>query len=271
MSDVAGRTILITGGCRGLGRAMAMALAARGAHLALTARAPSAAVDQTLAQCRDLGAGAVMSCILDVTDAPACDTVARRVADRLGPIDVLVNNAGLGMRVISERFNVQPTRFWETDPSAWAAILATNVSGPFNMARAVAPSMVSRGQGKIINISTSDQTMVRKGYAPYGPSKAALEAASRIWAQDLADTGVTVNVLLPGGAADTDLLPPSPDKKGADGKLLSPEVMGLPIVWLCSGASDGRTGQRFVAALWGAGPEPDLAAIGPHARLPVIM
>jgi 3-oxoacyl-[acyl-carrier protein] reductase len=96
--------------------------------------------------------------------------------------------------------------------------------------------------------------MVRRGYAPYGPSKAALEAMSRVWAQDLAGTGVTVNVYLPGGAADTDLLPPGPGKKGADGNLLPASVMRRGVRWLCSSASDGVTGQRFIARLW---PEAD--------------
>jgi 3-oxoacyl-[acyl-carrier protein] reductase len=123
------------------------------------------------------------------------------------------------------------------------------------MARAVIPGMIARGFGKIVNISTSDQTMVRRGYAPYGPSKAFLEAASRVWAQDLAGTGVDVNVLLPGGAADTDLLPPAADKKGADGNLLSPTVMCAPILWLASDASNGHTGERYIARLWD-GPDP---------------
>jgi NAD(P)-dependent dehydrogenase (short-subunit alcohol dehydrogenase family) len=110
--------------------------------------------------------------------------------------------------------------------------------------------MLERGFGKIINISTSDQTMIRNGYAPYGPTKAFLEAASRVWAADLAGTGVDVNVLLPGGAADTDLLPPSPNKKGADGNLLAPSVMRAPVCWLASDASNGITGARYIARLW---------------------
>ena len=76
--------------------------------------------------------------------------------------------------------------------------------------------------------------MVRQGYSPYGSSKAFLEAASRSWAQELRDSGVTVNVLLPGGATDTDLLPPSNNKKGADGNLLSPSIMINPALWLAS-------------------------------------
>ena len=90
--------------------------------------------------------------------------------------------------------------------------------------------------------------MVRKLFAPYGPSKAFLEAASRIWAQELAGTGVTVNVLLPGGAVDT-----AADVTGmpTPGRTFQPAtVMAAPILWLASDLSNGHTGERFVAGLW---------------------
>src|SRR5690606_10784991 len=112
------------------------------------------------------------------------------------------------------------------------------------------PHMVAQGFGKVINISTSDQTMVRKGYSPYGPTKAALEAASRVWAQDLEGTGVEVYVYLPGGAADTDLLPSGPDRKGADGNLLPPSIMRRAILWLCADDSTGMSGGRYIARMW---------------------
>lgn len=118
------------------------------------------------------------------------------------------------------------------------------------MARACVPHMLANGFGKVINISTSDQTMARRGYSPYGPSKAALEAMSRVWAQDLEGKGVDVNVYLPGGAVDTDVLPPGAGKRGADGMLLAPSIMRRGIVWLCSDASNGQTGGRYIARLW---------------------
>jgi len=238
------RVVLITGGSRGLGREMARALVQAGAKVCITGTRQSLSLMGTAV---DLGAHAVAADVGDPEDA------ARTVAEceaALGPIGVLINNAGVGMRLISETFNTEPTKFWQADADAWGQIVKTNVNGPFLMARAVIPGMIARGFGKIINISTSDQTMVRRGYAPYGPSKAFLEAASRVWAQDLAGTGVDVNVLLPGGAADTDLLPPSLDRKGADGNLLSPAIMGAPILWLASDASNGHTGGRYIARLW---------------------
>ena len=176
--------------------------------------------------------------------------VVDKALQKWGKIDVLVNNAGLGMRRISETFNTVPTKFWEAEVNAWQDIINTNINGPFYLTRSVVPYMIEQNSGKIINISTSAQTMVRQGYSPYGSSKAFLEAASRSWAQELKDSGVTVNVLLPGGATDTDLLPPSNDKKGADGNLLSPSIMINPALWLASDGSNGITGARFIARHW---------------------
>jgi 3-oxoacyl-[acyl-carrier protein] reductase len=117
--------------------------------------------------------------------------------------------------------------------------------------------------------------MVRTGYCPYGPSKAALEAMSVIWAKDLEGKAVSVNVLLPGGAADTRLLPGSgSDRRGADGNLLSPALMRAPIVWLMGQAGADVSGQRFVARLWPEGQTGDQAAAlarSPAHELPAVM
>lgn len=268
-----GRCVIVTGASRGLGREMALELAARGARVAATGAAPSAALEETAAMIRATG-GEALTLAADVADFAACEAAVAATVAAFGPVDALVNNAGIGMRRISETFNTRPTRFWETDPQDWAAIIAANLNGAFNMARAVAPAMVARGAGKVVNVSTSDQTMVRRGYSPYGPSKAGLEAASRVWAQDLDGTGVTVNVFLPGGAADTDLLPPSADRKGADGNLLPASVMRRGIGWLCGPGSDGVTGARFIARLWDpALPDAEAAAgaRSPHIEKPAIM
>ncbi|MDX3904805.1 MAG: SDR family oxidoreductase [Pigmentiphaga sp.] len=269
------RVVLITGGTRGLGREMALALVEAGARVAITGAHASDAMHDTMAQAQALaGIGRMFAIVADVTRFDHCARAVAEIREHFGALHVLVNNAGIGMGVISNTFNTEPARFWKTDPQAWRAIIDTNVNGAFNMARAAAPLMVEQGFGKIINISTSDLTMVRRGYSPYGPSKAALEAASRIWAQDLAGTGVDVNVYLPGGAADTDFLPAGPDKKGADGNLLPPSIMRRGILWLCSDASNGRTGERYIARLWNDSLPPDLAAEGaraPHAEKPAIM
>lgn len=245
-SSLQDRVILITGGSRGLGREMALALSEAGAILAITGSTASDALQKTR---KDLG-GDTLALVADVTSKDAAAEAVSQTVSAFGRIDVLINNAGLGMRAISETFNTVPTKFWGADPDVWMRLIDTNVNGPFLMAAATVPHMLDQGFGKIINISTSDQTMIRNGYAPYGPTKAFLEAASRVWAADLAGTGVDVNVLLPGGATDTDLLPPSPHKKGADGNLLSPSIMRAPICWLASDAANGITGARYIARLW---------------------
>ena len=118
------------------------------------------------------------------------------------------------------------------------------------MAKAVAPHLVKQGLGRIVNITTSHFTMVMDGFSPYGPSKAAMEAATVIWSKDLAGTGVTVNALLPGGAANTRMIPQGDlvDRS----TLVQPEVMMAPIVWLMSPRSNGVTGRRIIAKEWDA-------------------
>ncbi|VCU69407.1 3-oxoacyl-[acyl-carrier-protein] reductase FabG [Pigmentiphaga humi] len=267
------RVILVTGGTRGLGREMALALVEAGARVAITGAGPSDAMHETVARAQaSVGAGRMFAVAADVTRYEDCARAVAEVCDRFGALHVLINNAGIGMRIVSETFNVEPARFWKTDPGAWRAIVDTNVNGTFNMSRAAAPLMIEQKFGKIINISTSDVTMVRSGYSPYGPSKAAVEAASRAWSQDLAGTGVDVNVYLPGGAADTEFMPGG---KAADGgQLLPAAVMRRGILWLCSDASNGQTGGRYVARLWNESLPAEQAAAGaraPRVDKPAIM
>jgi NAD(P)-dependent dehydrogenase (short-subunit alcohol dehydrogenase family) len=256
-----GLSVLVTGGSRGLGREMALALVGAGADVMISGRSESDALRDTVEELRAIKAGgAIAHCTADVADHDACTAMVETAIRTFGKLDVLVNNAGLGMRQVSETFNTTPTRFWETAPQDWTAIIDANLNGAFFTARSATQHMVNLGRGKIINISTSAQTMVRKGYAPYGPSKAALEAATRIWAQDLDGTGVTVNAYLPGGASDTDFVPGGANRTGADGNLLLASVMRNGIVWLCSPLSDGVTGSRFNARHWDADLTPDAAA-----------
>jgi 3-oxoacyl-[acyl-carrier protein] reductase len=118
------------------------------------------------------------------------------------------------------------------------------------MAKAVAPVLVRQGFGRIVNITTSHFTMVMEGFSPYGPSKAGLEAATVIWAKDLAGTGVTVNALVPGGPANTRMIPLA---EIADrSTLIQPEAMVEPITWLMSRAADGVSSRRIIAKNWNA-------------------
>jgi len=178
---------------------------------------------------------------------------------------VLVNNAGVGMLLVSDTFNRTPTKFWDVKPETWAQIIETNVNGGFQMAREAVPHMLEKGWGRVVNVTTSIHTMQRAGFSPYGPSKAAMEATTSCWSEDLDGTGVTCNILIPGGAADTNLLPGNPGdegRSGADGMLVDPVVMQAPIVWLASKASDGWNGKRFIGRLWDNSASGDDAAKG---------
>jgi 3-oxoacyl-[acyl-carrier protein] reductase len=225
---------------------MALGLSRAGFRVAITAARNRAELE---AVAREAPRGQVYPVISDASRESDCAALVREVQEQLGPVDVLVNNAGRGMRYVSERFMVEPTRFWETDPETWQMVIDTNVNGPFFLARAVTSGMISRGWGRIINISINHETMRRVGFSPYGPSKAALESETIIWAQDLAGTGVTVNALLPGGASLTGMIPDEVPPALRQ-KLLMPEVMVPPLLWLVSPDSDGMTGRRLVATRW---------------------
>jgi gluconate 5-dehydrogenase len=164
-------------------------------------------------------------------------------AGRLGGIVLLVNNAGLGMRTVNPRFMTEPQGFWRVSPDGFRAVVETNLTGYFLVAREVTPLMLAAGRGRIVNVSMNHATMTRRGFVPYGPSRAGAEALSRIMAADLDGTGVTVNLLLPGGATRTGMIP-----DGDPGlALLGPEIMGPPILWLASADAEGTSNERIVA------------------------
>jgi len=254
------RVAIVTGGGRGIGRAMALALAGAGARVIASAAREKAEVEAVAGEAeRRFGERRVVPLVADVTREEDCARLVAAAMKRFGRLDVLVNNAGRGMKYVSETFITEPTRFWEVAPETWRMVIDTNVVGPFLMARAAAPVMLAAGWGRIVNISMNHETMRRRGFSPYGPSKAALESETIIWAQDLAGTGVTVNALLPGGATLTGMIPDGV-ADGMRARLLDPAIMGPPVVWLASERSGGVTGRRFVAARWRADlPEAEAA------------
>ena len=258
---LAGRVAIVTGGGRGLGRAMTLGLAEAGASVVATAARERAEVERVAADAAKAGAPErVLPVLADVTREEDCARLVATALERFGRLDILVNNAGRGMKYVSENFMTEPTRFWETAPETWRLVIDTNVVGPFLMARAAVPPMLAAGWGRIVNVSMNAETMRRRGFSPYGPSKAALESETIIWAQDLAGTGVTVNALLPGGATLTGMIPADfPDHLRTT--LLDPAVMVPPLLYLASAKSDGVTGRRFIAAKW-RGDNPEAAAAG---------
>jgi len=258
--QIPGRVAIVTGGGRGLGRAMVLGLAQAGHHVVATAARERSEIEAVAEEVRQgCGASRVLPLLADVTQDDDCAAVVDAAVQRFGRLDILVNNAARGMKYVSNDFLSKPTRFWEVAPDTWRLVIDANVNGPFMMARHAVPPMLKAGWGRIVNVSVSQSTMRRRGFSPYGPSKSALESETIIWAQDLESTGVTVNALLPGGPTLTGMVPQNVPE-AARSAMLDPQVMVPPLLWLVSGEADGVTGRRLVASKWHAGRDGQSAA-----------
>lgn len=242
MSNLSGVWVLVTGASSGLGAAMAVALAEAGARVMVSSR------DQARAETAATALGSpAIPVQLDVRDEQSVAACIDRARQEWGGIDVLVNNAGIGMRTVNPRFMSEPQPFWEVGPAGFRDVLDTKVVGCFLMARAVVPMMLEQGGGRVVNISMNQDTMVRRGFVPYGPAGAGVEALSRVMAADLAGTSVTVNMLLPGGRGTRTGMVPDDVPAEIHARLQDPAVMGPPIVWLASPQAAGVHDQRIVA------------------------
>ncbi len=179
-----GRVALITGGGRGIGRAIALAYAAEGARLALSARTASE-LDETAQLISEQFGNEVITVIADVSDQVQVDRTVRSALDHYGAIDVLVNNAG----------NIGPVgRVWENDPQDWARTIAVHLMGVFYGCHATIPSMIERGSGRIVNMSG----VGGPNTTAYDAAKIAIVNFTENLALELADTSITVNAISPG-------------------------------------------------------------------------
>ena len=249
---------IVTGAASGIGRAMTLGLLEAGVDVA--------AVDREMILLNELEEeangrelmGGLHTILADLTDMSSYDGIVSTVVRTKGRIDILVNNAGIGQGAIRADQRRNPIRFWEITPEQWARFVAVNATAPLMMARAVAPHMIRARRGRIVTVTTSLGTMLREGYTLYGTSKAAAEAATAVMSADLAGTGVTANVLVPGGMTDTRIVP---DAAVADrSRLLRPEIMVPPLLWLISDAAAEVTGRRFIAVHWDSSLAPAEAA-----------
>jgi NAD(P)-dependent dehydrogenase (short-subunit alcohol dehydrogenase family) len=246
--DLTGVRVLVTGSTDGLGLAMAQALVAAGAAVAVNGRDASR-VDAVVDRLGGAPAG-VRPAVFSVRDEGAVAVGVQAAADALGGLDVLVNNAGLGMRTVNPRFTTDPQPFWEVSPEGFRAVIDTNLTGYFLVARAAVEFLRAAPSGRIVNVSMNHATMRRQGFVPYGPSRAGAEALSLIRTADLAQVGIAVNQLLPGGATATGMIPDGVSE-AARTRLLQPDIMGPPVVWLCSPLAEGVRGERIVATEFG--------------------
>jgi NAD(P)-dependent dehydrogenase (short-subunit alcohol dehydrogenase family) len=252
------RVAIVTGAAGGIGRVMTRALLAEGTSVAGVDR-DREPLEALAATAREQGKAAkLLTIATDLTDDSAADAITKAPRGKFGRIDILINNAGIGPGAIRPDSWQRPLKFWEITPDQWRRFVAVHTTAPLALTNAVVPEMMRQGWGRIVNVTTSLGTMLNAGNPTYGPSKAALEALSAIMAKDLDGTGVTVNVLVPGGVTNTPMIS---DEAGFDRtRLIQPEVMAPPLVWLVSDAAGNVTGRRFLAVHWDTRPSPEEAA-----------
>jgi NAD(P)-dependent dehydrogenase (short-subunit alcohol dehydrogenase family) len=252
------RVAIVTGAAGGIGRAMVRGLLRAGVRVAGVDR-DGRPLDALAASAREQGkADNLLTIGIDLIRNTAAADISNATRARFGRIDILVNNAGIGPGSIRPDSWQYPLKFWEITSDQWRSFVEVHTTAPLALTNAVVPEMMQRGWGRVVNVTTSLGTMIREGSPTYGPSKAALEALSAIMAKDLDGTGVTVNVLVPGGVTNTPMLS---DEAGFDrAQLIQPEVMAPPLGWLVSDAAAKVSGRRFLAVHWDTTLPPEQAA-----------
>ncbi len=182
-----GKTALVTGGGRGIGRGIALEFAREGADVAINYRRDAAAAEATAAEVRALGRRAVVL-QADVADRAAVDAMVQAAVDFLGGLDVAVANSGVASRVAPVA---------ELDPAEWRRVMSVDLDGAFFTARAVAPHVVAR-RGVVLFVSSIGADLAQMGGAPYHCAKAAVNTLMKVLAKELAPAGVRVNAIAPG-------------------------------------------------------------------------
>ena len=198
--ELKGEAALVTGGSRGIGRAVCLELARRGACVAVNYAGNAAAAEETVESCKAMGVDA-FSVQADVADAAACDAMVKEVLSRFGRLDILVNNAGI------TRDGLMPM----LKDADWDAVLDANLKGAFHCMRAAYRPMMKQKYGRVVNLSSIVGLRGNAGQANYAASKAGLIGLTKSMAKELAGRNVTVNAVAP-GFIDTDMTAALPEK-----------------------------------------------------------
>ena len=257
------RVALVTGGLRGLGRAMALGLAREGHQVLAVGHIAEdlPEIERAAAQLP----GRLLPLVADLREAAECDRVVAAARECFGAPEILVNCAGLTFTYIDPPRFRRPSiqRFYEVGDDIVENAVAVNLIAADRLARRVAPAMVAAGWGRIVNVTTKLDTMNRAGTHPYGATKAALEMATEVWAKEVAGTGLTINIVNPGAGANTPGMAEEMRAMSREGKvarLVEPEEMAPPLLYVVSRAADQVNGMRFDANLWDASLPPAEAA-----------
>ena len=257
------RVALVTGGLRGLGRAMALGLAREG-HPVLAVGHLAEDVPEIERASAQLP-GPLQPLVADLRDASECDRVVAAARERFGRVDILVNCAGLTFTYIDPPRFRRPTiqRFYEVGDEIIDNVVAVNFIAADRLSRRVAAAMVEAGWGRIVNVTTKLDTMNREGTHPYGATKAALEMATEVWAKEVEGTGLTINIVNPGAGANTPGMAEEMREMSRDGRaarLVEPDEMVPPLLYVVSREADRVNGYRFDANAWDPALPPAEAA-----------
>ena len=246
MSRLAGKTAIVTGGARGIGKHYVQALAAEGARVMIADIADGSALAAEIVERH--GADAAASAVCDVSDEAAVKALVKRTLERFGRIDVLVNNAALYA-------TLTPREFTQWDTELWDRVMAINVRGPYLMVRHVAPHMMAQRSGKIVNIASGAAYKGVPRMLPYVTSKGAMLAFTRALSRELGDYGIAVNSLSPGyilsdtglenSAHVEDERVPVRNSRAFKRDAYPQDLLGT-LVYLASSDSDFVTGQSIV-------------------------
>lgn len=252
------KVVIITGAARGMGQVMATALLENGYTVACV-DVDNPALESLTHQLKEFErSGRLLAYCADISVAETAPRIVASILERCGAVHGLINNAGLPKFIVNPEDQPdqkgQRPRLWEVSHDQFNRYFDVQVLGAFNFSKAAIPPMIAGGRGRVVNVTTNFTTMLEPGTGPYGPSKAANEAMAAVLAQELDGTGVTVNVLNPGGKVST--RPLAPGEPAA----LRPEIMAEPIRWLMSDASSRCTGKRIRANAWDTTVDPSAAS-----------